>query len=771
MQRPTYSHGPGLLIISLMSVICLTTSIVAAATPTAEQYKREGLKFSRNGCFEEAVANELQACRLYEKAGSVIDRIDALVELGRAYEALGRHRKALEAFDTALGLTQGVGDRIRTAVVSSERGNVLCSLGSFDEAETKLNEALKLASQENDPLTRARSLDYLGLVREMQERYPEAVICYQEALSLADKANDAALEARLQVRAASAFLLSGKTREARSHFALGLEKYRQLPDTHAKATGLILLGQAYGKLASSPSGDGAALGALARDLLAEAMATAEAIGDQRALSYACGYLGQLFEDKHQEEDALRLTRRAVFAAQQIEAIECLYLWEWQLGRVFNAQGKMDQAIEAYRSAVQSLQSIRREMSANCPSCGRSPFREQVEPVFFQLADLLLQRSDTCQKQKDASSYLFEAREIIEMLKVSELQDYFQDPCVAEYQTKREHVEDIAVDAVVIYSITFPKRLDLLVSSKSGIKKFSIPVDSRTLSKEARALRVNLEKRATWDYLPHSRKLYDWVLRPLEAELNSRKVKTLVFVPDGALRTISLGALHDGRQFVIERFAVVTTPGLNLLDPRPIPRKNVKVLSAGLSEAVHGFSALTNVEGELNGIQTLYRTDRFENKDFLAKNLDRSLKATPYSIVHIATHGEFAHRAEETFLLTWDSKIDMNRLDQLMKQCQFRKEPVELLTLSACQTAAGDDRAALGLAGVAIKAGARSAIATLWNVSDQAASDLVIEFYRQIRDPSISKARALQLAQQKLLGDPHYRHPFYWSPFLLIGNWL
>ena len=140
-------------------------------------------------------------------------------------------------------------------------------------------------------------------------------------------------------------------------------------------------------------------------------------------------------------------------------------------------------------------------------------------------------------------------------------------------------------------------------------------------------------------------------------------------------------------------------------------------------------------------------------------------------MHIATHGNFAPKASDTFLLAWDGKINVNGLDQLVRHSASRKSPVELLCLSACETAAGDDRAALGLAGVAVKAGARSALATLWSVSDRASSELVVEFYKQLKNPGVTKAEALQAAQLKLIDDPLYRHPYYWSPFLLIGNWL
>ncbi|GJL64912.1 MAG: hypothetical protein NPIRA04_35660 [Nitrospirales bacterium] len=103
--------------------------------------------------------------------------------------------------------------------------------------------------------------------------------------------------------------------------------------------------------------------------------------------------------------------------------------------------------------------------------------------------------------------------------------------------------------------------------------------------------------------------------------------------------------------------------------------------------------------------------------------------------------------------------------------QFRDTPLDLLTLSACETAAGDDRAALGLAGVAIKAGARSALATLWFINDKATSELITEFYRQLQNVSVSKAMALQIAKKTLMSHPSYQHPGYWSPFLLINNWL
>jgi len=245
----------------------------------------------------------------------------------------------------------------------------------------------------------------------------------------------------------------------------------------------------------------------------------------------------------------------------------------------------------------------------------------------------------------------------------------------------------------------------------------------------------------------------------------------VIVPDGPLRMIPFSALHDGKQFLIAKYALATTPGLNLTDPKPLSRERIEVLSAGLTEGVQGFSPLPNTASELEAIGGLYKTHRLLNQEFRVPQMEREMKENQFTIVHIASHGKFERDVKKSFLLTFDEKLTMDRLSQVVGYFRFRDQPLELLSLSACQTAAGDDRAALGLAGIAIKAGARSALATLWFVNDEASSALVVEFYRQLKDPALSKAQALRQAQLKVMENPDFQHPIYWAPFLLLNNWL
>ena len=465
-----------------------------------------------------------------------------------------------------------------------------------------------------------------------------------------------------------------------------------------------------------------------------------------------------------------MTRRATFAAQQVNAPESLYRWEWQTGRLLTKMGSIDDAINAYRRAVRTLQSIRPELSVNYGSPQES-FRETIGPVYFELVDLLLRRAASVQDAGQVGPYLIEARESVELFKAAELRDYFRDDCVDTALSKITTLDVVAQSAVVIYPILLADRTELLLSLPSGLKRVLVPVGAAALTEEVRQLRRNLEKRTTREYLPHAQKLYNWLIRPLEADLASSAIDTLVFVPDGALRTVPMAALHDGEQFLIAKYAIGITPSLSLSDPRPIKREGMRVLAVGVTEAVQGFPALPNVAAELHELQTLLGSQNLVNREFLAANFETKLQEQQFSIVHVASHGEFGNDVENTFLLTFDDKLSLDQINQMVGVFRFRDDPLELLTLSACDTAAGDDRAALGLAGIAIKAGARSALATLWNINDQATVGLVLDFYRELKNPAVSRAVALQRAQLKLIDNPRYEHPGYWSAFLMINNWL
>jgi CHAT domain-containing protein len=410
-----------------------------------------------------------------------------------------------------------------------------------------------------------------------------------------------------------------------------------------------------------------------------------------------------------------------------------------------------------------------ELRAQLPS-DEVAFRRGVAPLHASLVDLLLLRAAEV-GEDERQRLLVEARAALEELKATELRDYFRDPCL---DAQRKATPDVVPRTLVVYPIALPGRVELIVGEGGELARYATPVSGEVFEDEVRAFRRTLEKLTTREYLAHARNLYDWMIRPLAPRLEQGPIDTLVFVPGGALRTVPLAALSDREtgRFLIERYPVAITPSLTLMEPRAIDRSGVRVLAGGLSESVQGFTALENVPREIDALSAVFPAQRLLNGEFLARHLERELASQPFGIVHIASHGEFAPDASRSYVLTYDEKVPMERVAAWVATTRFREQwPLELLALSACQTAVGDERAALGLAGLALRSGARSALATLWSVDDQASADLVSEFYARLREPGLSRAQALQLAQLKLMRTYQFRHPAFWSPFLLIGSWL
>ena len=771
---PKYVYGRILALVILTCggnlPVSLAATLPVSESSAAEQRMAEGLRLLQRGEFERAISNWREAARLFEAEEKFSQQSNALVHLAQAYQALGLYRDALQNVDLALAVAEKAGDRTQAAIALASAGNLYIATGPAEIARKYLDEAVRLARELNNQDLSASALNNLGNLLTQQKNYAEALAAYNESASLAAARNNHSLAATAQINAASASTNLKQYKEAKALLDKAMDQMPALQPSHDKAAALVNIGLGYLELRRNLADTKDSLLQEAHKALSEAGTTADNLGDRRTSSYAWGHLGRLYEEENRYQEALQLTRRAVFAAQQVNAPESLYRWEWQTGRLLRKSGNIDDAIGSYRRAVRTLQSIRPELTVSY-GAPQTSFRETMGPVYFELVDLLLQRGASLPDRNEAGPYLIEARETIELFKAAELRDYFRDDCVDTALSKITTLDVVAQTAVVIYPILLPDRTELLVSLPTGLKRILVPVGSEPLTEEVRQLRRRLEKRTTREYLPHAQKLYDWLIRPLETDLAAAAIDTLVFVPDGALRTIPMAALHDGKQFLIAKYAVAITPSLNLSDPRPLKRENMKVLAVGVTDAVQGFPALPNVTAELHELQNLLGSQNLVNREFLAANLEKKLKEEQFSVVHVASHGEFGNEVEDTFLLTFDEKLSLDRLNAMVGVFRFRDDPLELLTLSACDTAAGDDRAALGLAGMAIKAGARSALATLWNINDEATVDLVVDFYRELKNPQISRAVALQQAQLKLIENPRYEHPGFWSAFLMINNWL
>ena len=690
----------------------------------------------------------------------------ALLLLSEGYEALGRSRDTVRLLDAALKTIPPSSDPLLLIQIYDRLANAHARAGRANLAGEVLQQSLALAQTAGRSDLRALALNDLGTLQAETGRIDAAVRSFDESTRLAREAGLTELEVTAGLNLVTALVQAGRNEEIERRLAESLRLTRQMTVPRPKAFRLLSIGSQYWS-AQWRFGLDASWRKRAYEAYSEALTLARSIGDHRLTSYALGFIGRLYEDEGRYDEALRLTRQAIFAAQEVAAPDIRYLWEWQAGRILRATGDTEQAISGYRQAIKTLQDIRADLNAS-----RAPFQRFVGPVFRELADLLLQRATATQDTQAAQRALLEVRATLEELKRAEVAEYFRDDCVIQGQDART-LESLSANAAIIYPVLLADRTELLVSFPEGrLEHFSVPLGLQELTSIIRDFRRSIE---TVDesnaFEPLSRRLYDCLIRPMTDKLRREGVNTLVIVPDGPLRTIPLAALHDGEKFLVEDYAVVTTPGMTLTSARPLPRDNVKVFAGGLTEAVQGYNALPSVATELASIEHTHSSTILQDGSFKTSSVERNMSAGAFSILHFATHGHFDREPGNSFLLTFDGKITMDDLQNSLGLRRYTEDPVELLVLSACQTAAGDDRAALGLAGVGLKAGARSVVASLWSIGDESTAMLVSEFHKGLKDKSKTKADALRMAQLSLLRQPRFRHPYYWASFLLIGNWL
>jgi CHAT domain-containing protein len=352
-----------------------------------------------------------------------------------------------------------------------------------------------------------------------------------------------------------------------------------------------------------------------------------------------------------------------------------------------------------------------------------------------------------------------------LLKLTELQDYFGDECIQVQDLKNAEARPSNTSTATIYSIILADKAYTILRLTNGeLKSYPVTMKARELDAKILQFRTALEDVATNDYWALSNELYDLLIRPAEGELAAANPKALVFVNDGLLRNVPMAALHDGKQFLVEKYPIAVSLGFNLSFPQRMQQKN-QALIFGLTVEIGPFAPLPSVATETQRVQEIVGGSRFLDSEFTLSNLQKQLQARTYPILHLATHGKFGATADTTFLQAFDTRVTLQQFEKLLANL---KQPVDLLTLSACQTAAGDNRSTLGLAGVAVRNGIKNVLASLWSVNDAETVELVEKFYNYLRQPAMSPADSLRRAQLELIAN-FRSHPANWSSFILIGD--
>ena len=499
----------------------------------------------RVGEYEKAIILFDQALDTYNQNNDGKGRFEALLQLGQTYHSLGLFEHALEKSKAAEGIGRESKDNRQVARALNVIFGIYLGAGRHHEARQVLDQLLGLIEKLSDPELKAAALNNLGNFHNAEAGYERACEAYMQSAALSKKTGNTMLSAIALTNAMTVFTRIGEYQRARSLIEDVMENTAPLEESQNKAFLLINIGFSCQQLSTHIPHMQAALLNLSEKAFFEAITIAENIGSERALSYANGYLGGLYETEHKYSQALRLTHIALFRAQEIDARESLFRWQWQAGRIYKALNNIEEALSHYRSAIYTLQSIQ-QVKISCYSQYPSNIRESVTAVSIELIDILLKHASESNDRNQNKLCLAEAREIAELRKVYELRNYYRDDCVDAARSGVTKLDDVSKTTVVVYPIVLNDRIEILFSLPSGLKRFTVNVDRDTLTHEVLSFRKLLEKRTTREYLVHAQTIYDWLIRPMAADVRNAGIDTMVFVPDGPLRAVPMAGTFRWR---------------------------------------------------------------------------------------------------------------------------------------------------------------------------------------------------------------------------------
>ncbi|KOR35296.1 hypothetical protein AM228_19340 [Planktothricoides sp. SR001] len=521
---------------------------------------------------------------------------------------------------------------------------------------------------------------------------------------------------------------------------------------------------------------------------------ATTLGNPSAESYALGVLGELFYDRYvrlkQDEDltqAEKLTREAIVIANKIpDSANLLYEWQWQLGKIYQDKGNIEEAIAAYEAAVKNLEIVRRDLLAINAEM-RFYFQEKIKPIYEDLIWSLLHQAET-PEQKSEQKDLKRVTELIGQFQQAEVENAFG--CIqSELINLTKDIEpqnNYDLPDAIIYTIVLEREQHnaIEVILKTTDKYYYNSTRWTDVKKNIDNLQDILQDKYFYQYEPNdwistdTKKLYELFIG--HAENHLPKTGDLVFVVDSSLSNIPMGLLQDKHnQYLVQKYRISTILGAQLREPKKLNLEKSTALIAGADQwqnaQERNLDPLNYITDELDEFEKLtVARSRLEGEDFTRNKFQKQVADLPVQIIHIATHAKFSSDPEQTRIEAYDQPITLKELKSLLQsKTQSSLDNIELLVLSACQTAKGDERSGLGLAGVALQAGARSTVASLWNVNDPSTPKFMKEFYQRLKDGE-TKAEALRQAQLAFLEDEKYsnfRHPYYWASFILVGSWL
>jgi len=790
----------------------------------------KGEEFFYQGHLEHAVFNWEEALFILDTEKYIGIYIDTLLNLASVYQTFGNYENALSAYQKTLPLINKSSDRYRNARFFSQMGELYLFLEDVKQGLEFLKKAVDEASQVKNPQILAQVLQKKGDGLTADRYFMGAMSAYEDSLNRIEelsKGSDIHVAAlieniRNQIKQAKINLQQSiqqamQSFQSQNRQDIQYEDYADiiisLDDIDQDIQTLLdlfkqdeeeqtvkIYSQRIRKEIQTADDF---LQPISYHALTHARDIASSLGNRRLQAHSHAALSDIYAENYRFDQAIDEIRQAVFYAQENNLTDILYRFQWKLARLFSARNNpmhedLRKSIETYQMAIDSLNpgetpcikssqaierptrmsiyNVRKDLINAYPT-GIS-FEKDIKPLYVERVGVLLaQALEPYQDKETNKDLIVQALDTLERLKLAEYKDFFQDECLGK------HLAPISIDSnqlantdpssAIIYPLFMKKRAVVILITTNEIKLFPVQARREQIEETALEFRKALENKDQEIYRGYAGQLYIWLIHPIAEALQEENIKTLLIVPDDVLRLVPFAALYDGFDYLIKQYAIAYLPKITGIKPKWLPRKNVNLFFGGLSNSRHNILPRHHVETDYKAIthamNHLIKTHDILNYSFSPKKLIKRFKRKSYEIVHLTSFCQMGKDPTDFYINAHRRRLRLTDIESVFNQ---QTHFPSLAVLDYCKTKSDDQRSTLLFSGFPMKTGTRSLLLSLWTDRDIGGSDIVPEFYRQlIRTPYQSRAEALQAAQIETLGKPRFHHPFFWSGFMLIGDWL
>ncbi|MEM9218954.1 MAG: tetratricopeptide repeat protein [Cyanobacteria bacterium P01_F01_bin.150] len=847
-----------------------------------------GTAYSTLGQYQQAIDFHEQALTIAREIGNRSMESAALVNLGNAHDYLGQYQQAIDFYEQALTIARETNDRAQESAALVNLGNVYIFRGQYQQAFSHYEQALTTIYEINNRRQEGATLGNLGHVYLRVGQYQKSINLYNQYLTIARELKNRADESIALANLGVVYNDLGQYRQAIDFHRQSLAITQEIGDRNTELSTRMNLSASYRNLGQYRSAiahnmqslliareignrasEGSALGNLGlvhRDLgqyrqaiafHEQSLTIAHEIGDRNLEANSLANLGSLYRKLGQHPEAMERLQQSLAIYQALESTVNTEravtsergLIMAMLSRIYRDQEKPELAIVFLKEAINVWETIRTGLRER-PQEELLSYTNTVVNDYRQLVELLL-----------SQGRIMEALQVLDLLKVQELQDFFKDVngnertsqgiellpeeqqfwdaldieqldqyaqsssttalmeqlrqtasaqnlSLKAYKDLQTRLKNLGTNSALFYPLILEDSIELVLFTRNAPPvNYSIPVSQATLEAAVQSFRADLEDPSSQNIEASAQKLYNWLIKPIKADLQNANIETIIYAPDGQMRYVPLAALHDGQQWLTETYQVNYITALSLTDIEPEALDNPQILAGAFSgdsadvsigAKTFSFGSIPFAETEVETLASIFPNttkllDTAFNRDAVASD-----RMNAHNIVHFATHGKLVSgNPEESFIL-----LNNGEYVTLREIRDWNLPNVALVVLSACQTALGD-RLSNGIEVIGFgyqlqQAQARASISTLWEISDGGTNSLMNGFYRLLGQENMTQVEALRQAQiamitgdYEILDDEsrtsteirlrpgnntnrspvQLNHPYYWAPFILIGNGL